>query len=120
MSEHSTQSTTTARDWRRIAEWDWVWVGSGERLHALADVDDDVAVENDWGGPGVTACGRHGWLSIPGLFSRMGTDRCSNCCKAAGMPLGVGSPKNDDECRPLVERRLRELGLADVEAPDER
>jgi hypothetical protein len=50
--------------------------------------------------------GLTGWLSIPGLFSRMGKERCKHCCRMTGMPQGTGSPKNDDACRPLVEQRI--------------
>ena len=39
---------------------------------------------------------------IPGVGSRMACPRCPACCDAAGLPRGVGSPKNDPDCRPLV------------------
>lgn len=87
-----------------IAEWDWIVSGEGSKLHAPEDWVDpqyDAYDEHAY-----TACGRRGWYSIPGVFSRMGLDRCKRCCKARGYPPGKGSPKNDHACRPLVEARL--------------
>jgi hypothetical protein len=90
--------------WREIAEWDWVWLGAGNVLHAVADVTNDA--DEDWYGEGKTECGQSGVMTIPGLFSRMGAIRCVRCCKATGMPQGEQSPKNVDACRPIVESRL--------------
>lgn len=42
------------------------------------------------------------WVSIPGLFARMGAMRCRRCCKAKGFPEGKGSPKNDVACRVIL------------------
>jgi hypothetical protein len=98
--------------WRTLAEWDWVVIQEDdEYIHAIAEVASTTDVEVDWGGPGSTACGlRSAWLSIPGLFSRMGAERCPKCCEATGMPQGRQSPKNDDACRSLVEKRLAQGG----------
>lgn len=92
-----------------LARYDWVVTASygsyrdGGRLHALAAFDDDAQAEDQWGGAGTTACGFHSeWLSIPGLFTRMGQKRCRRCCDLTGLPRGEGSPKNDDECRRLL------------------
>jgi hypothetical protein len=49
------------------------------------------------------ACGRVAeGLWIPGMFTRMGAERCKGCCRALGYPQGKGSPKNDDACRVLL------------------
>jgi len=97
---------------RRVVEWDWVTIGVGERLHCPIEwVDPDYDAYDEHG---LTACGRRGWLSIPGVLTRMGATRCRFCCKKVGFPPGKGSPKNDDSCRPLVEERLRTLGLEET------
>lgn len=96
-------------EWREIAEWDWVWLGLGEVLHAVASLENEATVDDDWMGRGKTECGLSGRLSIPGIFSRMSAQRCDRCCRATGMPHGKQSPKNVDECRPVVEARLESL-----------
>lgn len=96
--------------WREIAEWDWVLLGyHGETLHAIGSLTNGDTADDDWHGDGDTACGRFGRMVIPGLFSRMGASRCKRCCKVTGMPQGAQSPKNIDECRPIVERRIAAL-----------
>ena len=63
-------------------------------LHRIARIEwGDEA----WHGYGlaVTACGREGEYLIPGIFSRMGAKRCVRCCRAVGIPAGVGVPFND-------------------------
>lgn len=94
---------------RITVEWDWVLTRHGDRLHCPELWDDpeyDAYTEK-----GRTACGRKSALTIPGVFTRMGAMRCEHCCRITGFPPGKGSPKNDDSCRPLVEERLRQLGL---------
>jgi hypothetical protein len=84
-----------------IARYDWVEVYDGRRLHApvAAEYDDDEWLLRDV----TTACGLHfGVMGIPGLGARMGTKRCAHCCAALALPRGIGSPKNDDECRRLL------------------
>lgn len=95
---------------RVVAEWDWTRTRAGQRLHAPLVWDDPA--EDMYVSDGVTACRVSGELWIPGVLSRLGMPRCRRCCRLVGMPTGNGSPKNDDACRPLVERRLRSLGLA--------
>jgi len=46
------------------------------------------------GGLGVTVCGRKGYLTMPGIFSRLGLKRCEHCCRIVGIPQGDGSPYN--------------------------
>ncbi len=95
---------------RELAEWDWVVTRSWNRLHAPAEWDDPEG--DGYDEEGATACGRRGWLSIPGLFTRMGAERCKHCCRMTGFPQGVGSPKNDKTLRPLVEQRIAALVMA--------
>lgn len=94
-----------------VAEWDWVYTAivAGERLHHLATIENPETVDADWQADGVSTCGlRNRWV-IPGVISRMGMPRCANCCARLGWPKGVGSPKNDDVLRPLVEKKLEGL-----------
>lgn len=46
-------------------------------------------------GPGVTVCGHHAHLRMPGIFSRMGLPRCKVCCRRLGIPAGDGAPYNN-------------------------
>lgn len=86
---------------RILAEWDWITLNFGERLHAP-----ERWLDNRWP---VTACGRTGSMRIPGALSRVVMPRCRNCCAARGYPPGTGSPKNDGECRTLVQARLEAM-----------
>lgn len=99
----------TIGEWREIAEWDWVLLGEGHVLHAVGALDNGDMADEDWFGIGSTECGRAGELCIPGVFTRMKAPRCSRCCERTGMPQGNQSPKNVDECRPIVEGRLEAL-----------
>ena len=95
-------------DWD-LWEWDWSYTVHGNLLHHAATLDPNKDYSAE--GNGITSCGRKLWLAIPGIFSRMGMERCKRCCDALGYPHGTGSPKNDDACRPIVEARLREAGV---------
>lgn len=95
-----------AEQLRELGEWDWWVLPTWKRLHAAVEFTYD-----DWPfGDGLTACGHRGRLGIPGLFTRMGAQRCSHCCDRLGFPRGIGSPKNDKACRPLARRRIKMLG----------
>lgn len=93
---------------RVLGEWDWWYSQTATVLHS-------ASVECEPGfyaqGNGVTACGRKLWLMIPGFLSRMSLPRCQRCCRALEYPPGIGSPKNDNRCRPLVKKRLAERRL---------
>ena len=93
---------------RTLGEWDWWVFQRGNLLHAATVSTSD---EYEPYGEGKTECGRSGWLSIPGMIYRMRVPRCGRCCAKLGYPNGMGSPKNDGQCRPLVTRRLLELRL---------
>jgi hypothetical protein len=93
---------------RRTVEWSWVVTDAWDVLHApdmWDPLDDDETSVPD----GITACGLRGALHIPGVFTRMGAERCASCCEVTGMPPGKGSPKNDDACRPIAEQRIARL-----------
>lgn len=103
-------------EWLTLAEWDWVQIGIWATLHAVAEVTNDA--DEEWLGNGRTECGRESSeMHIPGVFSRMGAARCEACCVATGMPLGKGSPKNDEECRPVAERRIAVLATMQTKEP---
>lgn len=95
-----------------LGEWDWWVTNEGRRLHA-AEVTYDPLYQV--AGVGRTACGKEGRLAIPGIFTRMAAERCKRCCDRLGYPRGIGSPKNDQRCRPLVEARL--VARRDVTLP---
>lgn len=88
-----------------VWDYDWVWLGLyGKLIHAPVFTPEErrfFSINLD--GPGSTACGRHSdYLSVPGVLSRLSAKRCPRCCVAVGIPAGVGSPKNDDECRRIL------------------
>ena len=71
------------------------------RLHAIPreaiDPGDEEALE-DLRAEGITtkaACGITTRWAWPGLFSRLGKDRCAHCCRALGIPVGYGTPGNE-------------------------
>lgn len=92
---------------RALIDYDWLVTTTWEVLHHASGLTDDQlgAMDDDGqlSGPVRLDCGRTVvFVSIPGLFSRMGKPRCKRCCRATGMPEGDGSPKNDDACRKLL------------------
>lgn len=46
-------------------------------------------------GQGMTVCEKAGFLQVPGIFARMGLERCPACCAAMGVPAGKGNPFNE-------------------------
>ncbi len=92
---------------RELAELDWVVAPTGRGvLHHIAESEPD---EDEWRFDNVvTSCDRKMTAAyIPGLFTRMGAKRCDRCCDRVGYPRGIGSPKNDDACRPLMKARIK-------------
>jgi hypothetical protein len=92
-----------------LVRLDWAVTKTWNRLHAVKpetwtdEHRDDMECEWAVLAPVRLACGRTAaYLCIPGLFSRMGAQRCTGCCRATGMPQGKGSPKNDDACRVIL------------------
>ena len=104
---------------RNIAEYDWCWLFIGP-CSKRCETDDDcdcideflhapdpalVTAFDDWDGDSIdliTACGRSGLMTIPGTGSRMSDPRCPQCCEATNLPPGIGSPKNDLDCRQIL------------------
>jgi hypothetical protein len=86
---------------REIAQYDWLYAGRFDRLHAPAEADYDA---EEWAAVDVTfACGWQVPMAwIPGIFSRADMTRCAHCCDKVGLPRGDGSPKNDPECRRIL------------------
>ena len=85
---------------------DWYVTKSWNRLH-WADIGNEyhAGIAMDWAvtEPIRLACGRMAeGLWIPGMFTRMGAQRCKGCCRATGIPEGKGSPKNDNACRVIL------------------
>ena len=76
----------------------WLVLPSWRVLHRVSD---DMVWEGDDAddmrqGTGTTMCGRKGFLTMPGIFSRMGLARCAHCCRLTGVPRGDGAPFNQD------------------------
>jgi len=100
------QDAEIAAEFVAIGRFDWYTTRSWNRLH-WADLSEEQqsGIPAMWAveGPVRLACGRTAaYLSIPGMFSRMGAMRCTGCCRALGYPPGKGSPKNDEACRVLL------------------
>lgn len=87
---------------REIARYDWLHTGRHLVLHGPIRFDFPAG---EWHAENVVfACGYTvDEASIPGFEPRMAKRRCSRCCDRLGFPRGVGSPKNDDECRRILE-----------------
>jgi hypothetical protein len=90
-----------------FARFDWLVSKSWNRLHAVLEWTDEhrADMESEWAvlHPVRLACGRvASYVCIPGMFTRMGAERCAGCCRATGMPRGTGSPKNDNACRVVL------------------
>jgi hypothetical protein len=108
-----------------IGRMDWFVSKSWNRLHAVLEFTDDhkADMEQEWGvsSPVRLACGRTAaGVWIPGMFTRMGAQRCKGCCRTTGMPPGKGSPKNDDACRVLLGLPAGGGGLCEVLGDEER
>ena len=85
----------------------WVVLHSWRRLHRVAEMVQDWEADGyvPIGGEGITVCGQSGRLAMPGLFSRMGLERCGHCCRGVGIPRGNGVPVNDDTLPEWAQRR---------------
>lgn len=75
-------------DWRRR----WFYLEKGTLLHRIAAItfEDDARIN----GFGATACGRFGFMWMPGLIGRTGATRCRHCCGEVGVQGGYGAPFN--------------------------
>lgn len=96
----------TPAEARDLVMWDWLVSSTWNRLHHAALTDDQLTeLVDDCHTPDVTlTCGRRAKrVGIPGVFTRMGAPRCQRCCDRLGYPHGIGSPKNDDACRVIIE-----------------
>lgn len=90
---------TDEERFREIIRRDWLYYARHRILHAPAEFE-----VVGWHAENVTfACGRKASsANVPGIFSRLKLTRCAQCCDRLGYPRGVGSPKNDDQCRELL------------------
>lgn len=76
----------------------WLVLTSWGRLHRVSEITwDDADMIR---GRGVTLCGRHGYLYMPGVVSRLGLRRCAHCCRILGVPRGDGALYNDGIVEP--------------------
>lgn len=96
-----------------IADYDWLITTHGRVLHHATLTPQQHEECEEWGGlydvPLTLDCGRAvTTVLIPGLFTRMGAQRCVGCCRKTGLPPGKGSPKNDPECRRILGMAARE------------
>lgn len=66
-----------------------------DRLHRVSEIEWEDG--NMIGGFGIALCGRKGYLTMPGIGSRMGLPRCAHCCRLTGVPRGDGAPFNSQE-----------------------
>lgn len=102
----TTPPDTDIADARRLVACDWLTTLTANRLHHAGLTDQQAAVmweDRHLTTPVKLSCGRTvDYVSIPGVLTRMGTQRCRGCCRNLGYPPGKGSPKNDPECRRLL------------------
>lgn len=93
------------------SKYPWLVGQSWSVLHYVPGVADDTW-EHWWdsgANPGFdenrvrAACGQTIQAELPGILSRMGTPRCSRCCRALGIPTGDGAPVNDQSLREPVQ-----------------
>ena len=90
---------------RALVEVDWLIGGRRTVLHhaTLTDAQLEVLEEEGFVGPVRLSCRQTaGWVTVPGVLSRLAAPRCLRCCRARGLPRGVGAPRNDGECRVLL------------------
>ena len=78
----------------------WCGTQRGKYLHCVPDtVDEEGRWHDDFLDAGsmeaTSSCGRAGKYVPPGIFSRMGTPRCPECCGALGIEPGTGTPVNE-------------------------
>jgi len=87
-----------------LNDLDWVYTYTGNVLHHATFTPSMEAEMEDYASAVGTLVCRTGLrrVQIPGIFSRMGMKRCDRCCDRNGYPRGVGSPKNDPECRRIL------------------
>jgi hypothetical protein len=95
---------------RQLVEWDWLITYYATRLHFAEFTDDEatqLVMHGISDGKLRYICGFTGTdARIPGFFERQAVQRCKRCCDLLGYPQGIGSPKNDNATRPLVQARI--------------
>lgn len=72
----------------------WMYTHEGRVLHRVSSVQRWWPGEKWIHGDVTMVCGVRGHAYMPGLFSRMGLDRCKKCEKAMGLAHGHGNPWN--------------------------
>jgi hypothetical protein len=77
-----------------LIEADWVIAYGGVVLHMPEQavvIDEDMCLVEE----PKFVCGRSAKRArIPGIFERISTQRCLECCAKTGLRPGAGSPKN--------------------------
>ena len=108
-----------------VGRFDWYVSKSWNRLHAVLEWTEEhrADMEQEWAvlHPVRLACGRvASYVCIPGFGTRLDAQRCKGCCRATGMPAGVGSPKNDNACRAVLGLPADGGGVTGNRSPRER
>ncbi len=73
----------------------WLVFDDWNVLHRVAKMTWHEEYGDKIAGQGMTVCEKEGFIQMPGIYSRMGLDRCPECCKAMGVTPGKGNPYND-------------------------
>jgi len=73
----------------------WLVFDDWNILHRVAKMSWHEEYGDKVAGKGMTVCEQEGFLQMPGIFSRMGLDRCPACCKVMLVPEGKGNPFNE-------------------------
>lgn len=82
----------------------WLYTDNATVLHAVpgeAATSERIREAIDWCQSVAlrAECGRVLALSYPGLLSRFNAPRCQACCRASGVPQGIGTPCNEEASR---------------------
>lgn len=100
-------SINLGNEWyETTAKYDWFVTRKANALHyARLTPDQCVQLQENGIARGAIKlyCGiRVPMLTIPGVLNRLGLYRCKRCCKMLHIPPGLGSPRNDPECRKIL------------------
>jgi len=99
MQKAETYKPAKLKYWRER----WFQIDAKITLHRIAKIKWDHK-EDRISGKGIAVCGAEGFMSMPGIFSRMSAKRCKKCCELLELPNGIGCPYNNTDAN-LTEKQ---------------